>query len=878
MKAISGKAVLLALVALLAADGPALAADPDDPFEKCERRFAESPQAEFACGCFYSLGARQVEHAERVLLRLAELRAADPGNPCLSFTLGRLEVLLRRPQGERNLVQAADAYAGKDMAEGETYARLNLVDLASERGNDSEAEAQLDRAAAVAERAGRLPGKSYLPVEVKVRRAMLWLRSGVNLERVESLLLEAESALPEVHESLQRDTLQVLGRVQHRLGRRDSAEATFQRMIEVTRRTNWSGQSDRYGEAAARHNLALAYLARPPSAANVEAAIARFEEALAAARKSGHPVVEADALRLLGRLRGGAEGRRQIERSVALARELEDPYLLRLGLAALAAELAPAEPARASALVAAAERVELAPESRDLPIYGWFDRLAASWQLRGRGAATARARTELAAIEAQRERQQDSLARAETFSVWADAYSWLAGHLLEAGEPEEAFDLLERRHARVLLEIAGTSSGRAPAVQVEDDGSGGGFARLAEVRAALAADQAMLYFQQAYERDTFGDFAGGSWLLAITRDQTRLYRIDDPLRLDPLLPGFSALLVSGAGDSEATAKAAARLAGGLFGKALAELPGGVRRLVVVPDEDLQLLPFGALRASAASPRLAELYEIAVLPSATLWLRWLRPSGEPSHPPAAVLALADPQMPPLDEPLDPLPGARREGRQVRRAIGGDSELWLGEEAGEAPLRAADLSRYGLLHFAAHAVHGLPGARSERSALVLAAGGGEDGLLRPGEIRGLALGGQAVILSACRGADGEVLAGEGPLSLASAFFAAGAEVVVAGLWNLGDQAAARFHQDFYRHLARGESAGQAFAAAQRARIDAGDPPAAWAGLVLLGNGDWRLEPLPSRRPWWIAGAVLALALVWLAQAKMRARRVRTPSRQG
>lgn len=854
--------VLLLVAAGAAGQVAAPAAPPADAFATCEKRFADDPQAEFACGCFYTLGSRQAENTARAMGRLAEHLAADPENPCLLFTLGRLERLWRRGDaGAARLAAAAAGYARRGHHEGETYARINLTDLASQSGDEAAAEAQLDLAAtaATAAAAANPEKKGYLPVEVELRRGKLWLRRGEDLAKVETLLRELERALPGAHDSLQREIFESLGDVLHQLGRHDEAEATFRRMIEVTRRATWNGQSDRYGESAARHNLALARLARPPSPANVAVAISRFEEALAAAEAGGHRVVEAEALRLLGRLEKGAEGRRRIERSIALARELADPFLLRMGLAALAAEIAASEPARAAALAAEAERVELDPLARDLPVYGWFDRLAASWLLLDREAAIAHAMRELAAIEAQRERQRDSLARAETFSVWAEAYSWLAGHLLEAGELDRAFDLLERRHARVLLESSG-----APAAGGEE------FASLAEAREALAEDQALLYFQQAYERDNFGDFAGGSWLLAVTRGGVKVYRTADPIEVDPLLPSFTAALAASRGEREGEAAAAARLGEGLLGPALAELPAGVRRLLVVPDEDLQLLPFGALRTAAEGRRLAESYEIAVLPSATLWRRWLR---RPAERPSAVLALADPDNAAAPHPLPALPGARREGRAVRRSLGGASGLWLGEAAGEAALAAEDLSRYGLLHFAAHAVHGLPGSRAERSALVLAGSGGSDGLLRPGEIRGLALAGKAVVLSSCRGADGEVLAGEGPLSLAQAFFAAGAELVVASLWNIGDNAAARFHQDFYDHLARGEKAGHAFAAAQKARIAAGDPPAAWAGLVLLGNPDWRIAPVPPRPTWWIWASLAAVVLFALAKAKMRARRPRT-----
>jgi hypothetical protein len=81
----------------------------------------------------------------------------------------------------------------------------------------------------------------------------------------------------------------------------------------------------------------------------------------------------------------------------------------------------------------------------------------------------------------------------------------------------------------------------------------------------------------------------------------------------------------------------------------------------------------------------------------------------------------------------------------------------------------------------------------------------------------------------------------LSLARAFFQAGAAAVVASLWPLRDDEAAALVGDFYDELARGRSVGAALRGAQRAAIAAGRPAAAWAGLVAMGD-DTRI-PFPG-----------------------------------
>jgi len=130
---------------------------------------------------------------------------------------------------------------------------------------------------------------------------------------------------------------------------------------------------------------------------------------------------------------------------------------------------------------------------------------------------------------------------------------------------------------------------------------------------------------------------------------------------------------------------------------------------------------------------------------------------------------------------------------------------------------------------------------------------------------------VVLSACSSNTGALLRGEGVMSLARAFFQAGAHTVVASLWRLRDDEAADFFDRFYRHLGQGASVSGALQAAQRDLIAAGAPAAAWAGIVVLGDGD--MVPLPGGRkgiavPWWawVAGIAALAGLAGIALFKI------------
>ncbi len=415
---------------------------------------------------------------------------------------------------------------------------------------------------------------------------------------------------------------------------------------------------------------------------------------------------------------------------------------------------------------------------------------------------------------------------------------------------------------------------------------------LGELRARLRPGEALLLFQLFdREGEQSAGLRGSSWLVAITGESARAFPIPDAEALGGQIELLSGLIERRDGSEAAGAR---RLGDQLLGEALAALGPRVTRLSIVPDGVLHKLPFEALR-DARGP-LAKHLEVSLAPSAALWLRW-RTSAQRSAP-IPALAFGDPALA-FDDPAaslgdrtlaaatsaqaaaggnarrdealfrspGPLPGARDEALEVAKLLGRGSEAWVGEEASEARLKSAELSRYGVLHLAAHAV--IDELRPERSAILLAPGSaGEDGLLQLREIEALHLEGGAVVLATCSSSSGELLQGEGVVSLARGFFQAGARAVVGSLWPLRDDEARLFFAELYRHLGEGQPLAEAMAAARRARLDAGAPAAAWAGLILLGDGESRpVSPAIPELPWrWMAvslcAGTLASALLWLS----------------
>jgi CHAT domain-containing protein len=282
-----------------------------------------------------------------------------------------------------------------------------------------------------------------------------------------------------------------------------------------------------------------------------------------------------------------------------------------------------------------------------------------------------------------------------------------------------------------------------------------------------------------------------------------------------------------------------------------------KRLIIVPDGKLNLLPFDALRDSEGRFVL-ESRVVTYAPSATV-LSLLRESrsadratrnflgvgGVVYSSPGEDGSTGGPQKANsiadffgLDAVRFPdLPGSTQEVVEAARITRGSNQLLLHRDASEAAFKALPLADFRIIHLA---VHGLANtAFPDRAALVLstAPSSGEDGLLQAREIRDLSLHAELVTLSACDTGTGKLLGQEGIASLERAFLLAGAKSVIASLWPADDTFTIALMRRMYQHLVDGDDKG---AALRQAKLDLlkefGDQalPIYWAGFTLVGDG--------------------------------------------
>ena len=476
--------------------------------------------------------------------------------------------------------------------------------------------------------------------------------------------------------------------------------------------------------------------------------------------------------------------------------------------------------------------------------------------------------------EVLREQQSDIPVRLRYAESLSFAYRSLAAALVEQGVPDDgsaiddAFQVMERLRARGLMETLLAQDRSGP--------FGGALSplkppSLGQIRAALEPDEALLSFEvwrsEAAMDAPYRD--GSSWVTVVSGGGVRAFRIPDADVLEPQIRAWTGLLERRDGSDRG---AGGRLHEELLGQALRVLPRGIERLIVVADGPLHRLPFDALSAGIGSPYLAERFEVSVAPSAGLWLR---SRAAPRLPPGKILVLADPADPSArravrrDAVFGALVHARSEAEVALSAFPRGSELRTGPPASESFLKSANLEGVSLLHLATHAV--TDERDPEHAAVVLAPGSPfEDGRLEPREISRLGLAGRTVVLAGCETSAGPVFRGEGVMSLARAFFGAGATAVVGTLDRARDDEAGAFFSAMYRSLGRGASIGEAVVAAKREGIRHGAPAAAWAGVVLLG--DARARPraveVPPLLP--LGVAVVVLAFVGLGAGRWWRRR--------
>jgi CHAT domain-containing protein len=275
-----------------------------------------------------------------------------------------------------------------------------------------------------------------------------------------------------------------------------------------------------------------------------------------------------------------------------------------------------------------------------------------------------------------------------------------------------------------------------------------------------------------------------------------------------------------------------------------------RVLCIIPDGVLQDLPFASLVSPETKRYLIEDFSLVINPSASVFARTLDLSrSKHRSAPEPFLALGNPSFNQQAFPkLFPLHKSEQELERIRSLY--PQRLILSRGQATESALARQIGNYEIVHLATHAVSD---QQSSMLSTIFLAGESDsasegqnpervasDGALRAHEIYRLKPERtRLVVLSSCRSGLGDRSRNEAMGGLAQAFLIAGVPTVVASLWDVDDESAARLMERFHaahrgKRLAFGEALRQSqisFLQSAPARLR---HPYFWATFIVTGDG--------------------------------------------
>ncbi len=359
---------------------------------------------------------------------------------------------------------------------------------------------------------------------------------------------------------------------------------------------------------------------------------------------------------------------------------------------------------------------------------------------------------------------------------------------------------------------------------------------LEDVRASLAANELVLEYVVAERR---------SYCLAISRNLARVIPLASRKTIEELVGTYLKTL---------KAKRASKQEGmQLYTTLIKDIPDveKKKRLIIVPDGILHVLPFEAL-VDGSGRYLVSSHTITYARSASgMFLA----KSLPPNAPAKRMLLGVGGIPYdqteelkklammrgyLDSTLVDLPASKEEIAAAQTSLrAGGNTLLLGSKATKFAFKESTAEPHAVIHLAVHAVSNQK--HPDRAALILLSDqqSGDDGILEASEIVHLRADADLVVLSACDTAVGSLQGQEGIANLSLAFRLAGAKAVLSTLWSIDDISTLYVMKRFYAHLADRKAPARALTAAKRDMLKAYAAralPYYWAGFKLEGAGDY------------------------------------------
>lgn len=378
--------------------------------------------------------------------------------------------------------------------------------------------------------------------------------------------------------------------------------------------------------------------------------------------------------------------------------------------------------------------------------------------------------------------------------------------LVRMGDDARALEVADLSRARVLAERTGETMATRPSTA-------------AFIRRAAASRVVFVSYWLAPE-------ASYAWV--VTGAGIRRVDLPPAAQIETLVRRHRQFVEQSVADPLATPDSPGdALAAVVLAPVRALVPQGAR-VVLVPDGALHAINFETLPVGTPRHYWIEDVTLTIAPSLGVGFGAGRagPRGAP-----AMLIMGDAKDPTATRAR--LQFAASEMSDVARHFpAGRSTIYQGAAAVPEAYLQSGPARFSMIHFAAHAT-----ANAESpldSSIELSGDAAGQSKLYARDIMATPITADLVTVSACRGVGDRAYGGEGPVGLAWAFLRAGARRVVAGLWDVDDEASASLMAEFYAGMAAGLEPPVALRAAKRSLIARGGnlaKPFYWAPLQLF-----------------------------------------------
>jgi CHAT domain-containing protein/tetratricopeptide (TPR) repeat protein len=290
------------------------------------------------------------------------------------------------------------------------------------------------------------------------------------------------------------------------------------------------------------------------------------------------------------------------------------------------------------------------------------------------------------------------------------------------------------------------------------------------------------------------------------------------------------------------------------------IPGSIKKLIILPDEEIGFLPFEIFLADTIRPAVSDFsclhylnrrYAISYTSSHEQFYVF-RNMAKPSRS-RKIIAIAPFTKTGISVDSFTLPALKHSETEIRMMSKEfRTRRFIGSDADEEKVYQA----FGSHSIVQLSTHGILNLEKPMQSRLLLSSGNTDGNLYLFEMLSMKVRSPLVVLNACNTGTGKLQVGEGIMSMSKALQFAGVPSLVTTLWPVDDRSSAKIMAYFYKNLRKGMDRRDALQTARNEYIDkvplSVSSPYFWAGQVLIGDPG----PLELKRSFrvWHAGLIL------------------------